>query len=701
MKYVLYIFGICISILLANRLQAQEINQKTAEQLASTFMQQACTAQSIEKYAPAQSECSIISDNGKALIYAIHFLDGGFVLISASTKFTPIIAYSFNGTYDPNNMPEGFNYLIKSYKSSIKALVSSNNKAGTQISKQWNELLSGGGAHKNRTDAVQPLIKSQWDQIFPYNYYCPEDQSGPGGHAYVGSLATAMAQIMYYYRWPIIGNGENTYNLEAYGQIAANFGATEYQYEGMSDELMDEEGSAIALLLYHAGVSINTNYSPTGSYAGIAGLYDAFVQNFRYTPYLSINQRSNFTNDQWKNIILNELNAAVPLLYGGSDGNIVHSFICDGYDGDSLFHFNFGLGSYGDGYYTLDNPMGFMNDQACSSGLLPTGDYPVYANGYKELNFYKGSIEDGSGPIYETSNNIDASWLINPQTGTDSVARIALSIENFNLGQGDTLFIYDGADSMAPLLGAFVQSNILSGLSSTGNKMYLRFKTDDSRTGEGWLASYQAIFPNYCPETILITNTSGELNDGSGTEFHYQNNTSCSWRIEPAYSQGAVINFNYFQTEGQKDILQIFDGEDNTLLAEYSGYYPLGIVPEDVASESGKFLLTFTSDHQITDKGWSLNYMADNVGINTTEYQENIHIWPNPAQDYFYVNCCINQNESIDIYLFATNGSLVLSQRDIPKGITQKIDTNLLPKGIYILKCCGNQHIEYHKIVIQ
>ncbi len=51
-------------------------------------------------------------------------------------------------------------------------------------------------------DTINPFIKVKWNQGAGWNMFCPMDEDGPGGHAYVGCVAVAMAQAMSVYEYP-------------------------------------------------------------------------------------------------------------------------------------------------------------------------------------------------------------------------------------------------------------------------------------------------------------------------------------------------------------------------------------------------------------------------------------------------------------------------------------------------------------------
>ena len=63
------------------------------------------------------------------------------------------------------------------------------------------------------------------------------------------------------------------------------------------------------------------------------------------------------------------------------------------------------------------------------------------------------------------------------------------------------LQVRNGNGPNAPLMGTFCGTQIPSELTSSGNSLYLRFKTDDSVQGSGFKLSYEKITGGPNPES--------------------------------------------------------------------------------------------------------------------------------------------------------------------------------------------------------
>ncbi|MCX6243586.1 MAG: C10 family peptidase [Bacteroidetes bacterium] len=204
---------------------------------------------------------------------------------------------------------------------------------------------------------VSPMITTTWDQGCFYNEKCPPDatSTAPCYHAFAGSGAVAMAQIMKYYNFPAQGTGSHTYVHPVYGNIYVNFSAATYDWLNMPQALT-ASNDAVSTLIYHCGVGQEMNYGPDSSASGSALIDTALIKYFSYNPAAIWKWKADYPADQWQSMVRAELDADRPLLYFGNNGGTEERFfICDGYQGTDQFHFNWGAGGTDDGYYYLND----------------------------------------------------------------------------------------------------------------------------------------------------------------------------------------------------------------------------------------------------------------------------------------------------------------------------------------------------------
>ena len=113
----------------------------------------------------------------------------GFAIIAGDDRVAPLLGYSDRGSIDASNMPPA----LAAWLDEVAAAVAS-----------MPETAAPAAETKEATPVVDALVKTQWYQLTPYNDKCPAKD------VYTCCVATAMAQIMNYHRWPEKGYGTIT-----------------------------------------------------------------------------------------------------------------------------------------------------------------------------------------------------------------------------------------------------------------------------------------------------------------------------------------------------------------------------------------------------------------------------------------------------------------------------------------------------------
>ena len=277
--------------------------------------------------------------------------NGRFVIISADERLYTILGYSDNGCFDAEKAPEGLLELMESYNA------------------QYNYLLSEDISNEVRKDAresgieVKPLVQSKWGQGTPYNLLCPENKKySTGENCATGCVATAMAQIMYYHKYPKQGQGGSyIYKTSSQGEwLNLNFNSLILDWDNMLKEYngfeTETQNNAVANLMYACGVSVTMDYGVDEagqSGANSQNVAYALIHYFGYNSNTVYYNRAYYSDEEWRSIIMNEIEASRPIFYTGM-GTGGHAFILDGCDTEGKFHFNFGANGTCDGYYELD-----------------------------------------------------------------------------------------------------------------------------------------------------------------------------------------------------------------------------------------------------------------------------------------------------------------------------------------------------------
>ena len=352
-------------------LMAGPVDQQKAQKLGAKFLS---TTALNQRTSDIQLNLVSAAVNRDAIdYYVFNVKDGeGFVIIAGDDRVKPILAYSTTGQYDPQNISEGFAFTLNSFREEIQYVREHNLSATPDITAEWKSVAKTGSLNQSRSTraVVGPLCQTLWNQNFPWNSQCPEDPEGNGGHVYAGCVATAMGQVMKFWEWPNTGTGSYSYNPAGYAQQSANFGATEYHFELMPNVLdstsTEEEYFEIAQLLHHLGISVDMQYGGNGSGAYSEVVPDALRNYFRYncdeheTNWGGGWWGGGYPNEQWAQMLKDGgLDEQIPLYYSGSDdsGSGGHAFVCDGYDENDYFHFNWGWSGRDDAWC----PIGALN----------------------------------------------------------------------------------------------------------------------------------------------------------------------------------------------------------------------------------------------------------------------------------------------------------------------------------------------------
>lgn len=294
-----------------------------------------------------------------------------FVIIAADNCVRPVLGYSMEGGFGNGTIPECVSDWLKAYTDGIASVKESRLNATVEIRSEWEMLLNGRGLEPKSRSNVKPLIRTKWNQRDPFNSLCPLDSNGYNGHAAAGCGAIAMAQIMNYWEHPVRGVGSHCYvpaTHTEYDTLCASFGETVYDWDNMkniySRGYNETEALAVATLVYHCGVSVDMDYdfrydqngqNPVSNVSQPI-LDDALIEYFDYSSNTTYVQKAQFHDTIWVSMLKQDLNDLQPVLYRAASNNQganAHIFICDGYDENDFFHFNWGHAGNYDGYYTI------------------------------------------------------------------------------------------------------------------------------------------------------------------------------------------------------------------------------------------------------------------------------------------------------------------------------------------------------------
>lgn len=342
----------------------------------------------------------------------------GYVVVSADDRFIPLLGYSDEGGFDSNNIPAPMQGWLDGYARRMQFLTNYviDSESGSSVN------------YSEERTPIEPMIKTLWDQGSPYNDQCPTVNNTK---CYTGCIATSMAQVMNYFQYPDVGQGSVSYKPYGFNlSLKIDFSETPFDWDNMLDsyrpgQYTKEEALAVANLMKACGYSVQMGYGTYGSGATSISIHKALVEYFKYDKSTSYYNRDNYTLDEWTQMIYDNLANVGPVIYNGNspmEGG--HSFVCDGYDGNGYFHFNWGWSGLSNGYFSLDvlNPMaqgiggysgGYNFQQDIVIGIRPDQGTDVAV---EPVIYQKGSIIgdwDEGRLVFDLAGSYIRGWTYN------------------------------------------------------------------------------------------------------------------------------------------------------------------------------------------------------------------------------------------------------------------------------------------------
>ncbi len=258
-------------------------------------------------------------------VYVFEKKNQGFVVIKENNADFKIVGYS-ETVYENGNLPPALSVLLAFYEQTTFKIANEN---------------------PQKITPVEPLLNKAGISL---NQYYHENAGG----CPTGCVATAMAQIMAYHKFPDKGTGSHCYNHSNYGELCAEFEKTTYNWINPTDE-------DYKLLSFHVGVAMNMNYC--------GYKYGSIPAAANYSSKLSDYFKYHLISCDKIEYVLNEIEKSRPVYceFAGKPG---HSVVLDGYDENGLIHVNFGWGGKWNGYYMLNTKDFIIVDYLFGSNIL-------------------------------------------------------------------------------------------------------------------------------------------------------------------------------------------------------------------------------------------------------------------------------------------------------------------------------------------
>ena len=328
----------------------------------------------------------------------------GFVIVSADDCATPILGYSDEGQFDMENVPIQLQDYLQDFVEQIEYSIENHLETDERIARQWNLVRHTGWLNENRDgESMEPLITAMWDQGCYYNNLCPAKSNGPCGHCVTGCVATAMGMLLHYWGYPAQGTGSYSYSQAGYPVQSVNFGETTYDWAYMPNQLTDTstptEIDAVSTLLWHCGVAVNTIYGPSASGAVFEYVSTALSNYYNYSDDMHWEAKQD--DETWALWLKADLNLGHPVYYCGSSLTGGHAFICDGYDVNDRFHFNWGWSGNSNGYFALTATLNYIYGNSALFNIHPRDVITHQVTASADPS--DGGTIEGAG-LYDTGN---------------------------------------------------------------------------------------------------------------------------------------------------------------------------------------------------------------------------------------------------------------------------------------------------------
>lgn len=309
--------------------------------------------------APRQGELAELHKmNG---LTVMGYENGGFAVVSNDDQMPEVLGVSdahFSGNENP-----GFAWWLKAINEVCEA-TAANGPAYANVPTP---------AALGFEPYVDAIVTAEWDQEAPYSNKAPRDKYNQ--RCLTGCVATAISQVLYTHRTPIVGSGQRT-NKKSYSNYQNPNGSYEdvtFVYDGWTpdyDNMIDqytsgprahqytnEQAEAVADLMLACGVVVNMSYGSDGSGAYTDQAAEGLIQYMGITT-ADFKERDNYSDTEWMRMIYAELEGGHAMYYSGVDPNPWtgggHAFVCDGYNEQGHVHINWGWSGEDNGFFNIN-----------------------------------------------------------------------------------------------------------------------------------------------------------------------------------------------------------------------------------------------------------------------------------------------------------------------------------------------------------
>ena len=270
---------------------------------------------------------------------------GGWVMVAADDRAQTVLGYSEQGQFDADEMPCNMRSWLDGYSKQIEYLQAHPALKRDARAPQRDSSL----------DAIAPLLSTKWGQGKPFNNQCPKVNYYYSTLS--GCVATAMAQVMNYHRYPQSEcrgipayTSKRGISLPALSPVTFDWSkmANEYSYSYTTDQ-----ANAVAQLMRYCGQSVEMDYGTSVSNASVPAIPFALNYYFGFSQTAMFIMNDSTNQADWEQMMYDDLASGLPIIYSGNDASHgSHAFVLDGYR-DGMFHINWGWSGDQDTYWLL------------------------------------------------------------------------------------------------------------------------------------------------------------------------------------------------------------------------------------------------------------------------------------------------------------------------------------------------------------
>ncbi len=321
--------------------------------------------------------------------YYIFNLDGdkGFVIVGGDDRMPRVLGYSTGGRFDSTSVPPQLNAILR------------------RIAEKSDSVLTGKPTHTSWTKAAplpaqaKVLPTAEWGQGAPYNLNCPEID---GTRTITGCVATAMAIVMDYKRWPLQAKGHHDWPWNG-ARLDFDFDKATFDFDLMPDKFeegqyTDQQAQEVAKLMQAAGAAVNMNYGLGASGAMPFVIQQGLFRYFGYSHEAQYLTAANFSGEDWIGMLRAQIDNDCPVITSAyTELGEGHTFVCDGYDENGLFHINWGWDGVANGFFDIEATGEFTESQGIVINIYPGTDNDLYSDVWNDYGYLWSTAGKGLG----------------------------------------------------------------------------------------------------------------------------------------------------------------------------------------------------------------------------------------------------------------------------------------------------------------